>query len=105
MLGDALRRQPEFVDALGDDDDARASRRRRAELVDDALETLEWRGDDEQRRAGLRRFKRRELLRIATRDLLGFAPLEATGRELTDLAEACVEAALRVARPPRARSP
>ena len=46
----------------------------RAELVADALDTLEWRGDQEQRREGLRRFKRRELLRIATRDLLGFAP-------------------------------
>ena len=43
----------------------------RAELVADAFDTLEWRGDEEQRREGLRRFKRRELLRIATRDLLG----------------------------------
>ena len=32
--------------------------------------------DPERRRDGLRRFKRRELLRIASRDLLGFAPLE-----------------------------
>ena len=98
VVGDAMRRHPEFVDVLGDDD-ALAPESTRAELVADALDTLEWRGDQEQRREGLRRFKRRELLRIATRDLLGYARLEATERELTGLAEACLEAALRSLRP------
>lgn len=93
VVGDALRRQPEFVDVL-DDDDELAVEAARADLVRDAIDTLEWRGDQEQRREGLRRFKRRELLRIATRDLLGYARLEATERELTHLAEACLEAAL-----------
>jgi glutamate-ammonia-ligase adenylyltransferase len=98
VVGDAMRRHPEFVDVLGDDD-ALAAEPTRAELVADAFDTLEWRGDQEQRREGLRRFKRRELLRIATRDLLGYARLEATERELTGLAEACLEAALRALRP------
>ena len=62
--------------------------------------TLEWRNDPERRRDGLRRFKRRELLRIASRDLLGFAPLEEIERELTALAEACLEAALACLDPP-----
>jgi [glutamine synthetase] adenylyltransferase / [glutamine synthetase]-adenylyl-L-tyrosine phosphorylase len=93
VIGDALRRHPEFVDTL-DDDDTLALEIGRDELVADAFDTLEWRGDEEQRREGLRRFKRRELLRIATRDLLGYARLEATERELTALAEACLEAAL-----------
>ena len=66
VAGDALRRHPEFVDLLGDDD-ALSAEKPRAELVDDALETLEWRGSAEARREGLRRFKRRELLRIAAR--------------------------------------
>jgi glutamate-ammonia-ligase adenylyltransferase len=99
VVGDALRRQPEFVDVL-DDDDELAMEAIRADLVRDAIETLEWRGDEEQRREGLRRFKRRELLRIATRDLLGYARLEATERELTNLAEACLEGALASLRPP-----
>ena len=43
----------------------------------------------------MRRFKRRELLRIASRDLLGFATVEETAEELAGLAEACVEATLR----------
>jgi glutamate-ammonia-ligase adenylyltransferase len=54
----------------------------------------------DQRRAGLRRFKRRELLRISARDILGLAPTEVTGRELAALADACVEAALASLEPP-----
>jgi glutamate-ammonia-ligase adenylyltransferase len=93
VVGDALRRQPEFVDRL-DDEVALGAEITRDGLVEDALNTLEWRGDQEQRREGLRRFKRRELLRIATRDLLGYAPLETSAQELTALAEASLEAAL-----------
>ncbi len=93
VLGDALRRQPEFVEVLGDDEDL-ARPRTRADLVTVALDTLEWRGDDEQRRRGLRRFKRRELLRIGARDLLDFAPVDVVQQELTGLAEACLEGAL-----------
>jgi glutamate-ammonia-ligase adenylyltransferase len=92
VVGDALRRYPEFVDQL-DDAEALAAKSR-AELVAEVGDTLEWRGDPEQRREGLRRFKRRELLRIATRDLLGLATLPQTGAELSALAEACLEGAL-----------
>ena len=99
VVGDALRRHPEFVDTL-DDDEMLAIEQGRDDFVAAAFETLEWRGDDEQRREGLRRFKRRELLRVATRDLLGYARLEATERELTSLAEACLEAALASLRAP-----
>src|SRR5262249_61040922 len=54
---------------------------------------------DADRRSGLRRFKRRHLLRIGARDLLGFAPVDTAGRELSHLADACVEAALRSLEP------
>ena len=99
LVGDALRRQPEFVEVLAEDSDL-AHDKPRAEMVAEAMETLEWRDDVERRREGLRRFKRRELLRIATRDLLGFAPLEMIERELTALGEACLEAALACLDPP-----
>jgi glutamate-ammonia-ligase adenylyltransferase len=92
VVGDALRRHPEFVDQLDDPDSL--AEKSRAEMVAEVRDTLEWRGDSEQRREGLRRFKRRELLRIATRDLLGLAPLSGTGAELSALAEACLEGAL-----------
>ena len=99
VLGDGLRRQPDFVETLGDDD-ALEREKSRSELVEEALGTLTWRSGTEERREGLRRFKRRELLRIAARDVLGFADLETSGRELTHLAEACVEAALAALEPP-----
>jgi [glutamine synthetase] adenylyltransferase / [glutamine synthetase]-adenylyl-L-tyrosine phosphorylase len=98
-LGDALRRQPDFVEALGDDE-AMSREKTRDELVEEALGTLTWRASDDERRVGLRRFKRREVLRIASRDVLGFAAIEATERELAGLADACVEAALHALRPP-----
>jgi [glutamine synthetase] adenylyltransferase / [glutamine synthetase]-adenylyl-L-tyrosine phosphorylase len=92
VVGTALRRQPDFLELLADD--AALREKPRDELVRDAIETLEWRGSAERRREGLRRFKRRELLRVATRDLLQLAPLEVTERELTALAEASLETAV-----------
>jgi len=97
LLGDALRRQPEFVELLADDN-AMAEKDRDA-LVDEASGTLGWRADAASRRDGLRRFKRRELLRIGGRDVLGLASIESTERELAALGEACVEAALRMLDP------
>ena len=44
----------------------------------------------------LRRFKCDEFLRISTRDLAGLADLPVVARELSDLAEACIEGALEV---------
>ena len=94
MLGDALRHQPEFVQTLGDDD-ALTTPKPRERFVDEAVAAVEWRATDANaRRSGLRRYKRRELLRIAARDLLSFADLVETGRDLSTLAEACLEASI-----------
>lgn len=51
----------------------------------------------EEAMARLRRFKYLEFLRITVRDLLGRADLQETTIELSNLADACLEAALRVA--------
>ena len=68
-------------------------------------------GDDDYRRlladvtgsddppAELRHRKRRSLVRIAARDLLGIADLPATALELAALAQACIAAALEIAEP------
>ena len=98
VLGHALYRQPDFVDVLADDAGLEGEATR-AELVVEALDALDWSEDDADRRSGLRRFKRRHLLRIGARDLLGFAAVDAAGRELSGLADACVEAALRSLEP------
>ena len=104
VVGDALRRHPEFVDDLGDDD-ALGREKPRAELVADALETL---GVAPRRRAPDARVSAASsgasCSASASRDLLGFAPLEVTERELTGLAEACLEAALSGDRRLRCRS-
>ena len=64
-----MRRVPEFP-ALLADDTALAESKTTATLIQEALEQLAWRSSADERAAGLRRFKRRELLRIAARDLL-----------------------------------
>ena len=54
-----------------------------------------WRTDNaEERSEELRRFKRREELRIAARDLLGMADADAVGAELSALADAALSAAV-----------
>lgn len=53
--------------------------------------------DDADSLDGLRRWKRRQLLRIALRDLLGEADLPTVGRELSVLADACFVRALEIA--------
>jgi glutamate-ammonia-ligase adenylyltransferase len=94
LVGDALRRHPEFVPSL-EDDEFLARAKSHDELIEEGLGTLAWRAGAEERQEGLRRFKRRELLRIAARDLLGFASGEVIGEELAGLADAAVEATLR----------
>ena len=99
LLGDALRRHPELVELLGAD--AQLAVEKTAEqLVAEGLRTITWRTGEEERREGLRRFKRRELVRVGARDLLGFADIASTGRELAALADASVEAALHSLSPP-----
>ena len=93
VLGLALHRQPDFLSQLGDDEHL-GREHSRAELVSEAVDAVVWRADEPERGAGLRRFKRRHLLRIGARDVLGLADLETTQRELAHVADACVEAAL-----------
>jgi glutamate-ammonia-ligase adenylyltransferase len=94
LVGDALRRHPEFVPSLAEPEFLTRCKSR-DELVEEALGTLAWRTGTDERQEGLRRFKRRELLRIAARDLLASAPVEEVAQELANLADACVEATLR----------
>jgi glutamate-ammonia-ligase adenylyltransferase len=94
MIGDALRRSPEMLELLGNDEYL-AVERDAGELAREAMGTLGWRAASVgERRDGLRRFKRRQFVRIAGRDVLGFADLEATGREWAALGDACVEASV-----------
>ncbi len=99
VIGDELVRQPDVVELLGADDWF-ASERSPDALRAAAQAALGWRPDASSRHDGLRRFKRRELLRIAARDIVGLAPLDVTCRELAGLADGCVDAALAALQPP-----
>ncbi|HYY44654.1 MAG TPA: bifunctional [glutamine synthetase] adenylyltransferase/[glutamine synthetase]-adenylyl-L-tyrosine phosphorylase [Actinomycetota bacterium] len=64
-----------------------------AGLRQEARASLEWRGEEGQL-AGLRRFRRREMLRVALADVGGSVSARDVGVALSDLADACIEAAL-----------
>jgi glutamate-ammonia-ligase adenylyltransferase len=91
LLADYLLHVPEMVPALADP--RTLEPKTREQYLAEALEHVEWRGEPEARDAAIRRLKRRELLRIACRDLAGGASVEEVGRELSYLAEAALRAA------------
>jgi glutamate-ammonia-ligase adenylyltransferase len=80
---DLLVRHPEEADALRD-----VTRRDRAHLRAELRADVAGRGMP----GGLRRFRRRAMLRIAARDLTG-APLEEVVGEISDVADACLDVA------------
>jgi [glutamine synthetase] adenylyltransferase / [glutamine synthetase]-adenylyl-L-tyrosine phosphorylase len=86
-LSEILERNPDLVPDLGDA--RRLQPRDRATLLERAR----------ARTYGLRRLHDRETLRIATRDIVENAGVDATAHDLTTLAEASVEAALEAAAP------
>ncbi len=98
VVGQALRRNPDLVASLADDEYLETDKSRDG-YGETARQALAWRGDAEAHREGIRRLKRRELVRVACRDLLGFAEVETVGRELAALADSTVDAALRALEP------
>jgi len=91
LLGDVLLHVPEELAAIADPRGP-GEIKDRDRLVREAKASLGWR-DPERRLDGLRRFKRREMLRIALADLSG-ADVSEVGGGLASLADASVEGAL-----------
>jgi [glutamine synthetase] adenylyltransferase / [glutamine synthetase]-adenylyl-L-tyrosine phosphorylase len=96
LLGELLARHPELLTAMADQHRV-AAVRGPAELVASANAIVARHDDPAAAWDGLRRFKRRELVRVAVRDLTGDLPVERVGAELAALAQACLEAGLAVA--------
>jgi glutamate-ammonia-ligase adenylyltransferase len=92
LLGEVLAQVPEELASIADPDGP-GPIKDRDRLVREAHASLEWR-DPEDRLDGLRRFKRREMLRVAVADLGATTDQSGVGRGLADLADACLEAAL-----------
>ncbi len=93
VAGELIEVVPQSGDWLADRE-LREKRRTRDELTRAALKQLSWHDDLEGRTAALRRFKRRELLRLVLRDLSGSSPGNIRSAELTALGEACLVAGL-----------
>src|SRR6266540_6169228 len=96
LLGDLLARHPELLTAMADEHGL-AAPRRVGDLVAEASAIVGRHHGAAAAWDGLRRFKRRELVRVAVRDLTGRVGVQEVGAELADLAEACLEAGLQVA--------
>src|SRR6266545_2864008 len=96
LLGELLARHPELLTAMAHEGGPGPARDP-AELRDEALALVAHHEQPAAAFDALRRFRRRELLRVAVRDLAGGDPVERVGAELTAVAEACLEAALEVA--------
>jgi len=93
VVGDTLIRNPDLVGRLPFPE--RLSTRPRDELVASAARAASWRDGVGDRQDGLRRWQERHLLGIQARDLLHDESVTVVGRDLSRLAEATVEVALR----------
>jgi glutamate-ammonia-ligase adenylyltransferase len=69
-----------------------------SQLVEELWAELQKSSDDDTSRLAIRRFRRRELLRIGYNDIVRSMPLELITRDLSRLADVCVEAAYRMSR-------
>ncbi|QEH32819.1 Glutamate-ammonia-ligase adenylyltransferase [Aquisphaera giovannonii] len=87
-------RDPSLIDWLRKG----AGRRDRRSLIDDLWEALGHAATDRDRALAIRRFRLRESLRIGYNDIIRGFPLELITLDLSSLADACTEAAVRLAR-------
>lgn len=92
LLGEVLSHVPDELTTIAGAGRTEL-RKGRGQLLHEAAASLGWRGSD-RRLEGLRRFKRREMMRIAVDDVAGGSSAAQVGRSLADLADACLEAAL-----------
>lgn len=92
LLGEVLAQVPEELATVADPSGP-APPRDRERLVKEGRASLGWR-EPERRLDGLRRFKRREMLRVAMADVSSTIDQSVVGAGLSDIADACLEAAL-----------
>lgn len=93
-LSDLVIRDPDALDWLR----GGAERRDRDGLFERLWSLVLLESTDEGRRLAIRRFRHRQMLRIGYNDIVRGLPLEVITQDLSNLAEACVEAACRLAR-------
>ncbi len=92
-LTDILCRNPEYLSWLYEEVDLHETFSRET-LTEQALRQVRVAESLDHRMGALRRFKRRQFLRIAARDLFARVSLRDVTEDLSNLADACLEAAL-----------
>ncbi|MEW6720094.1 MAG: hypothetical protein AB1346_06570, partial [Thermodesulfobacteriota bacterium] len=97
FLPEQVARRPEIFETLFEKEGV-LSRPAAGELRREALEEADRCATEEEMKRALRRMKHREMTRIAARDLAGISPLPEVTQELSALAEAALEGAVRFAR-------
>jgi glutamate-ammonia-ligase adenylyltransferase len=102
VFADTLEHNPDELLSIGDPEGLAV--RSPGELAAGASSALAWRTNAVEQRRGLYRYRQREELRIAARDVLGLDgeddAVALTGSQLTGLAQASVSAALEAVAPP-----
>jgi [glutamine synthetase] adenylyltransferase / [glutamine synthetase]-adenylyl-L-tyrosine phosphorylase len=93
ILGEILTQVPEDVAVIAEAAERPPAPRERERVVGAAVASLNWREPDRQL-DGLRRFKRRAMMEIAIGDISGTLDVAEVGLGLSDIADACMEAAL-----------
>ncbi len=93
-FSEVLIRDPELLDWLR----GGPERPDRAALIEDLWNTVAGLATEPEQGLALRRFRQRESLRIGYNDIVRGFPLELITQDLSDLADACVEVAFRLAR-------
>jgi glutamate-ammonia-ligase adenylyltransferase len=99
FLGRLFAQNPDLVPLLARPADL--ALRSRKDLTEAAHAASGWRDHAAEQRVALKRLTDRELLRIATHDVLGLAGVADIGAALTALAEAVLEASVAALGPPR----
>ncbi len=92
-FSDLMIREPGLLDWL-----RTAERRDRETLIGELWKEMRKASDDQAAKLALRHFRQREYLRIGQSDIIRGVPLEMTTLDLSHLADACVESAVRFAR-------
>jgi glutamate-ammonia-ligase adenylyltransferase len=97
FLTDIVCRNPEYMTWLWEEGEL-AQTRPREDAVREALSLVDAFNTFESRCEALRRFRRREILRIAARDIVAHCAVAAVADDLSNFADAACEAAIRCAR-------
>ncbi len=97
LLGEILAHNPDLIVRLPHPE--QLTLRDHDDLFERAADVLEMRREPADQQLALQRWKQRNLLGIAARDVFGVADVRDVGRDLTALADACVHGALRMLEP------